>query len=190
MTKKTDQVTRLIVAVFLAVLGPCFIASADDEHKSAMARLSSLEGVFEVTGVRHTPDGPVPLQETTASAQYILNGFVLEETSQSDMGRPDLVSLLTHFSYDPHRQVYRISVSDDTFGIMDVYEGRFTADGALIATNLRSDVYFPLEGGDRMHFQLKWDLSEPSKSFDVLYSTNGGATWVPFYEMVYKPILQ
>jgi len=154
----------------------------------AMQRLAPLAGEFRVEGIRHTPDGPVALEPTEASIVFTLNGLALREESQSDMGRDVPVNLLTWFTWDPYREVYRIAVMDDSFGVMDIYEGRFVSEHRLVATNLRSNTYFPLEDGARMHFQLRWDLAAMPKTFDVLYTTDGGASWQPYFEMIYKAL--
>lgn len=169
-------------------------ASADtgvpvNPHLAAMDRLTPLLGSFEITGLRYTPDGPVALKKTEAVVESILGGYGLQEMSQSDFGMDDPVTLQTTFSYDPHRKIYRVSAFDDTFGLMDIYEGRFASESVLRVTNLRSDTYFPAgPDGERMHFQLMWDLGASPKTFHVLMSQDGGASWAPFYEMMYTPI--
>ncbi len=163
--------------------------ASQDAHKAAMQRLAPLEGSFAVTGVRHSQEGETPLPQSIAKSAYILNGFGLEETVEVDMGMEKPVTLLTTFSYDPYRKVYRVSVLDDTFGLLDVYEGRFNSEGVLSVTNLRSDSYFPMgEDGDRLHFMLQWTLNDPVKKFDILMTPDGGASWSPYFELEYTPV--
>lgn len=185
-----SALASLVILVFSAASA---LAAPSPEaatpHQAAMERLSPLVGHYEVTGQRYTPEGPTPLAETQASVEPILNGFGLMEVSQSDMGLAEPVSIRTTFSYDPYRKIYRITAFDDTFGVLDVYEGGFISEHILSVTNLRSDTYFPIdEQGTRGHFQLRWDLSDKNKKFDVLMSTDGGASWLPFYEMIYTPV--
>ncbi len=163
--------------------------TAHADPAEAMQRLASLAGEFRVEGIRHTADGPVDLVPTSATVEYTLNDLALVERSDTDLGREEPVGLMTVFGYDTYREVYRISVIDDTWGVPDIYEGRFVSDGVLIATNLRSDTHFPLEGGGRLHFQLRWDLSGDVKRFDVLMSGDGGASWQPYFETTYTRIL-
>ena len=141
-----------------------------------MQRLASLAGEFRVEGIRHTPDGPVELQPTSATVEFTLNDLALVERSETDLGREEPVALMTVFGYDTYRDVYRISVIDDAWGIPDIYEGRFVSDGVT---------HFPLEGGGRLHFQLRWDLTDDVKRFDVLMSGDGGASWTPYFETTY-----
>ncbi len=188
---------RLRRAVFVFGLSLCaFFAapafseeSPEDLHKAAMQRLAPLVGEYTAGGVRYTQDGEIPLQENTAKIDYILNGFGLEEKVKVDMGMEEPVTLLTTFSYDPYRQLYRVSVLDDTFGLLDIYEGRFNDKGVLSVTNLRADTYFPFgDDGGRLHFMLQWSLNSPVKTFDVLMTSDGGATWLPYFEMKYTPV--
>lgn len=173
---------RLLFAIAaIALLHP----TANADPAEAMQRLSSLAGEFRVEGVRHTPDGPVELKPTTATVAYTLNDLALVERSDTDLGQEEPVGLMTVFGYDTYREVYRISVIDDTWGVPDIYEGRFVSDGVLVVTNLRSDTHFPLEGGGRLHFQLRWDLTGDVKRFDVLMSGDGGASWSPYFETKY-----
>ena len=153
-----------------------------------MDRLQPLEGEFRIEGRRHTPDGPVLLTPTRATIEYTLNRFVLREEATVDMGLEQAVTLLTYFSYDEYRHVYRMAVMDDAFGLMDIYEGRFVDDSTLIATNLRSDTHFETGEGGRMHFQLRWRIGSRIRQFDVLVSTDAGASWTPYFEMTYTPV--
>ncbi len=165
------------------MLQPAFADPAE-----AMQRLASLAGEFTVEGVRHTPDGPVDLLSTSATVEFGLNDLTLIEQSDTDLGMEEPVALMTVFGYDTYRDVYRILVIDDTWGVPDIYEGRFVSDGVLVATNLRSDTNFPLEDGGRLHFQLRWDLSDEVKQFDVLMSSDGGATWQLYFETQYTRV--
>ena len=175
-----------LIASLLALLF-AMAANALAAPPTEMERLAAFQGLYRIEGVRHEPEGPVPLTPSEGRAEFILNGMMLQETAQVDMGDA-MVTLQTYFSFDSYRQVYRIAAMDDTFGLMDIYEGRFTADGVLVATNLRADTYFPLEGGQRLHFQLRYDFSKDVKTFDVLMTTDGGATWSPYFEMTYTPV--
>ncbi|RED16814.1 hypothetical protein [Parasphingopyxis lamellibrachiae] len=174
----------IVITITIASAG---VASAQSEEvQTAMQRLAPLTGTAQVSVVQHRPDGPVAMPATQSHGVFTLNGHGLRETLRFEQAPGDLITLETMFSYDANRDVYRIAVHDDDFGIMDIYEGRFTSDTVLIATNLRSDTYFPLDDGRHMHFQLRWDFSEEIVKFDVLYTTDGAATWHLFYEMEYS----
>jgi len=162
-------------------------ARAEETAEAAMARLAPLEGAFVSAGVRHGPEGAADLAPSPVEGTFILKGNILEIRSQSDMGEPTPVTLRTLISYDPHRGVYRIAAMDDTFPGLDVYDGRFTDETTLVATNLRSDTYFPLEDGRRLHFQLRWEIVPGAVGFDVLATADGGATWSPYFEETWTP---
>ena len=175
-----------LTALLLLVVAPGWTAA--DEASQAMERLQPLAGNYRIEGQRHAPDGPIKLTATQATIAYTLNRRALREDASVDMGLEQPVTLLTYFSYDEYRQVYRIAVMDDAFGLMDIYEGRFVDDATLIATNLRSDTHFPTADDGRLHFQLRWYLGGDVKQFDVLASTDGGASWTPYFEMTYTPV--
>ena len=188
-----NQLRHLFLALsfcfFAFSPAPLAAQETQDAHKAALERLSPLIGKFTVGGMRHTQEGKVPLPQSEAKVQKILNGYGLQESSEADMGMENPVRILTTFSYDPYRKLYRVSAMDDTFGLMDIYEGRFIEDGILAVTNLRSDTYFPMgDDGGRLHFMLRWTLNTPVKKFDVLMSTDGGASWAPYFEMTYTPV--
>lgn len=175
-----------LIAAAMALASAGAASAQSEEVQSAMQRLEPLTGTAQVSIVRHTPDGPVTMPATQSRGAFTLNGHGLREVVRFEQAPGDFITLDTMFSYDPNRDVYRIAVHDDDFGVMDIYEGRFTSDTVLVATNLRSDIYFPLDDGRRMYFQLRWDFAGDSVKFDVLYTTDGAATWHPFYEMEYS----
>lgn len=178
-----------ILSILLALMSIVGLGSPaqaqSEEAQAAMARLAPLVGVSQVTGVRHSPTGTTQLSPSQAEGQMILGGHALRETSQIEQQPGDIITLQSEFSFDQFRDRYRIAVLDDDFGLMDIYEGRFVSDTLLVATNLRSDTHFPLEDGRAMHFQLRWDFSEPTVHFDVLLTVDGGANWLPFFELEY-----
>ena len=178
-----------ILSVILALLSVAGLGSTvhaqSEEAQAAMVRLAPLVGVSQVSGVRHSPDGTMQLSPSQAEGEMILGGHALRETSHIEQQPGDVISLQTEFSFDQFRDRYRIAVLDNDFGLMDIYEGRFVSDALLVATNLRSDTHFPLEDGRAMHFQLRWDFSEPTVHFDVFLTVDGGANWLPFFELEY-----
>lgn len=175
-----------LIAITMAIASAGAASAQSEEAQTAMQRLEPLTGSAQVSIVQHTPNGPVTMPSTQSRGAFILNGHGLRETLRFEQTPGDFITLETIFSYDANRDIYRIAVNDDDFGIMDIYEGRFTSDTVLVATNLRSDIYFPLDDGRHMHFQLRWDFSEEIVKFDVLYTTDGAATWHLFYQMEYS----
>lgn len=153
----------------------------------AMARLAPLAGDWVVTGEIMGPNGAQAMAPGSASAHFTFNNRGLEETAQIALGADGLSELRTLFSYDPYREVYRLSVMDDAYGLLDVYEGGFDAEGRLVTTNLRSDTSFPIEGG-QLHFKLVHDFSgDEGHDFDVYMSTDRGESWMLYFDQHYAP---
>lgn len=181
------MLVRLTAALALLIVLPAVSGAQTPRERQAeaMARLHSMIGTWRVGGVRHTRDGAEPLRQGAATVALELDGRVLVERGQIDLAADDLTRIRTLFSYDPYRDVYRVMSIDEAYGLMDIYEGGFDAQGRLAVTNLRSDTHFPIESG-RLHFQLRWDLSDPdAHGFDVLMTTDGGASWRLYYEQTY-----
>ena len=95
--------------------------------------------------------------------------------------------LRTLFTYDPYREVYRLSVMDDAFGLLDIYEGAFDAQGRLVTTNLRADTSYPIEGG-QLHFKLVHDFTgSDGHAFEVYMSADRGESWQLYFDQHYAP---
>lgn len=171
-----------VIAILTAV------SSTAADSAAPMDKLAPLEGEFVLEGTRFTPDGPVANREIPTTGRFLLNGRMLEEHRFVDFGQPDLTEMLTQITYDQYRNVYRAAVIDDTWGIMDVYEGVFDEAGNLVMTNLRSDTFFPLPDGKKMHFRLSWGLADQPKTFRVDSSVDGGSSWQPMVEDVFVPV--
>ena len=166
-------------------------ALAQDDVSSrqleAMARLAPLAGDWLVTGEMMGPDGAQALEPGTAQAQYAFNQRGLEETAHIELGSEGMTELRTLFTYDPYRAVYRLSVMDDAFGLLDIYEGTFDAEGRLVTTNLRSDTSYPIEGG-QLHFKLVHDFTgSEGHDFEVYMSADRGESWMLYFDQHYAP---
>lgn len=152
----------------------------------ALEKFSPLIGTFDISGVRYTPDGEVPLTPTKSATQPIMGGHGLQDMSQIDVGSPELMGLQSTITYDQFRNIYRVTLLDDTLGLMDVYEGHFDSDNVLSVTNLRSNTYFPIgPNGEAMHFKLRWDLGASPITYEILMTVNGGESWDGFSKMTY-----
>ena len=90
----------------------------------------------------------------------------------------------TDFSYDQYREVYRLMAVDDTWGLMDIYEGDIM-DGALQVTNLRSGTASKLDDGRDLHFRLTIPLSGDERLMTIDRSVDEGLSWVPFFRVTY-----
>lgn len=152
----------------------------------ALEKFRPLIGTFDISGVRYTPNGEVPLTPTQSAIQPIMGGYGLQDMSQIDVGSPELMGLQSTITYDQFRKIYRVTLLDDTLGLMDVYEGDFDTDTVLSVTNLRSDTHFPIgPNGEAMHFKLRWDLGASPITYELLMTVDGGESWDNFSKMTY-----
>ncbi|GJL96567.1 MAG: hypothetical protein DHS20C06_03840 [Hyphobacterium sp.] len=177
-----------VCGIFLSVFAPTGIAGAasEDNSPSALQILEGHEGHWTVTGRRLDPDGWTDIAPQMAEIENVYGGRAYVETTQIDYGS-NQSGLQTTLTWDGFREVYRISALDEGFGLLDVYEGRLDSDGRLVATNLRSDTYFEFGEDTRLHFQLRWTfVSDDQFMFDVLMTTDGGASWTPYFELEYR----
>jgi len=181
----------IILGLALVVSGQtAWGQDASSRQLGAMERLAPLAGSWRVTGQILTPSGQVQLRTGTAETVYAFNDRGLDEVAVIDLGSPELTEMRSTFSYDPYRSVYRVTVMDDAYGLMDVYEGDFDADGRLVVTNLRSDTSFPIQGG-QLHFKLVYDFShESSHDFDVYLSADRGESWSLYFDQHYAALAE
>lgn len=179
----------MIVGLALVVTGQmAWGQDASTRQLQAMERLAPLAGSWRVTGQILTPSGAVDLRAGTAETVFAFNDRGLDELAVIDLGSPDLTQMRSTFSYDPYRSLYRVTVMDDAYGLMDVYEGDFDAEGRLVVTNLRSDTSFPIQGG-QLHFKLVYDFSpDNAHDFDVYLSTDRGESWSLYFDQHYEAV--
>ncbi|MEM9303000.1 MAG: hypothetical protein AAGE01_12860 [Pseudomonadota bacterium] len=91
----------------------------------------------------------------------------------------------TVFSWDQYRDVYRVAAMDDTWGLMDIYEGRLE-DGKLTVDNVRSGTTFPVGEGVERHFRLAIPIHGDERTMVIDASTDGGQTWGPAFRVDYR----
>lgn len=80
------------------------------------------------------------------------------------------------FSYDTAMRTYRIVSRDDRSGLMDVYQGDFNADGALVVSNLASGTHF-LDRGRRVHNRMTFVPDLGAWRVLIEGTADGGGTW-------------
>ena len=161
--------------------------NVSDRQIEALERLEPLAGDWVVTGQVMGPDGMQPLEPGEAQTRFVFNDRGLEENARIDLGGEGATHLRTLFSYDPYRELYRLSVMDDAYGLLDIYEGDFDYEGRLVATNLRSDTSYPIEGG-QLHFKLVYDFTHADgHEFDIYLSTDRGESWTLYFDQHYAP---
>ncbi|WP_440958534.1 DUF1579 family protein [Oceanicaulis sp. LC35] len=185
------EIKPIVLAVAaLGLLTGTALAQEDVSARqlAAMARLAPLAGDWVVTGEVMGPEGAQAMTPGTAQAHYAFNERGIEETAQIDLGSVDgLTELRTLFTYDPYREVYRLSVMDGAYGLLDIYEGGFDEEGRLVTTNLRADTAFPIEGG-QLHFKLVHDFTgSEGHDFAVYMTADRGESWLLYFDQHFAP---
>ena len=95
----------------------------------------------------------------------------------------------TVFSYDQYRKVYRVVAMDDTWGLMDVYEGTIVGD-ELLLTNIRSGTTFPMPGDKQRFFRLRVPLGGDRRTMVIDASEDGGENWFPSFRVEYQRLAE
>jgi len=177
------SIFSIIALAVYTLFSPISSAQMDD---SPLAFLDGHEGEWIASGRRMGPSGWVESQPMPTTIEALYGGRAYIERATHDFGQSQS-GLTTIFSWDSFREVYRIVALDEDFGLLDVYEGRMDAEGRLVVTNIRADTYFPFGESARLHFQLRWTFeSENQFDFDVLMTSDGGASWSPYFELTYQ----
>lgn len=99
----------------------------------------------------------------------------------------DGFNLETFITFDQYRKVYRKAVIDDTWGIMDIYEGNIE-NGKLILTNLKSETFFPITEKISRGFKLIIELKSNKRIMEILKTDDLGKTWQPAFKSIYTKI--
>jgi|GEM_PF-609141 len=167
-------------------------ANADDLPESAkapaeaMAKLGALQGTWKtVTEIAQEDGGWLEQSANIVAIKKSLRGLLLTESEvKRTSGDETSLGLKIDYTFDQYRKVYRVSVVDDGWGIMDIYEGGLE-DGALTLTNIRSGTSFPLDDDGEMFFHLAMPVAGDWRVLDINMSTDKGESWRPFYRVTY-----
>lgn len=194
--------TPIMTAVSLLTLGPNMLCAADaaalqDDNapqpyivpQAAMQKLAELQGQWSMVIEYSADEGETwsasPPQDVVVHFQQ--RNLLLTETPVE--AKPDDFNLITNIMYDQYRGVFRKSVMDDTWGLMDIYEGHVEGN-VLIMDNLRSDTSFPLPSGVQRHFRLSIDLKAENgvRRMTIDSSDDAGKTWMPRFKASYRNV--
>ncbi len=153
---------------------------------AAMEKLSALQGAWKTTTEIIDQEGVWNEQAVNhVSIESDFRGLLLTESETERLsGSEESPQLKIDYTYDQYREVYRVSVIDSGWGIMDIYEGALEA-GQLTVTNIKSDTSFPLDDGGQLHFRLQIPVTGNKKVVNINLSTDKGVTWRPFYRVTY-----
>jgi len=190
--KKITTAVGLFVAVIVAgYTNPPDVIAQDRPAQSVkphamMQKLAPLTGQWRMA-TEITEDGGKNWQQV---AEELINfeirhkGMLLAETpiSRSETG----FNMENYITYDQYREVYRSVAIDDSWGIMDIYEGNFIGD-TLVLTNLKSGTSFPVGDGKWRSFRLNINVEANLAERRMLIegSDDGGATWAPAFRVTY-----
>jgi hypothetical protein len=154
----------------------------------AMQKLNPLLGEWEIIS-EFTPDAgktwqAMPKKTIAVSLEH--KDLVLSEIPTG--GAPGGFEMMNFITYDQYRKVYRKAAMDDTWGIMDLYEGNFEGS-ELVVTNLKSGTFFPMPEGKWRAFKLRIELGDGNtRVTHIDHSEDGGATWVPSFKVSHTKI--
>ena len=97
----------------------------------------------------------------------------------------DGFNMETYLTFDQYRGVYRKVAIDDSWGIMDTYEGNFKGS-RLVLTNLKSGTSFPVGNNKWRFFRLNIEMPTAGRrSMLIEASDDSGETWTPAFKVVY-----
>ena len=152
---------------------------------AAMQKLAPMTGVWSAHTEYSADNGAnwQTMARADVEFSYQLKNLVLAEAP--DDHQSSGFQTATFFSYDQYRKIYRIAVMDDTWGIMDIYEGDIEND-KLVVTNLRSKTFFPIDEKTSRAFRLTIDISGASaRRMEIDKSDDGGKSWQPNFVVSY-----
>ncbi len=150
------------------------------EARQEMSRLAYLAGSWVARIEIMQQDGTWEVAgEERVEIRYLLDGLALREEPAEHPVNP--FRLEATLQYDQNRDVYRLAAMDDTWGNMDIYEGGWNGEGALVLTNLRAGTRFENPDGTSLSFRLTTRIDGPNANvFQVDMTADHGETWRPY----------
>jgi glyoxylase-like metal-dependent hydrolase (beta-lactamase superfamily II) len=166
-----------IVAEMMADTIPVRVPPIHQQVRAGMRSLRFLLGRWtgsQTPGDTSRTPLPQPI-EITSEVVPVLGGAAFE----GRMTTPGYRFVLT-FSYDVAQQLYRVAALDDVSGLLDIFEGKIGADGALTVDNLRLGTFYVNQRGERVHSRLRFAPTEGGLfRLDVSETVDRGANWTP-----------
>lgn len=169
---------RWTVAMTCAAVLWAPAASAQDDFRTKLRagveRLQFLKGDWR--GCMRNADKAGGWGAGTEKAAHFrpsLNDLYLETEMVSGKYRYIIV-----FSYDHAQGRYRIASRDDQSGLIDIYDGDFGADGALVVSNVGSGTHYAYKGVKYFN-RMSFLPTSGGWSMIVEASNDRGASWKP-----------
>ncbi|MCC3859582.1 DUF1579 family protein [Pseudemcibacter aquimaris] len=159
-------------------------ANAKSVLHEKMGKLSTLVGDWSQEHYTYSEEGT---WEKTGTSNLKLSKSLSDlmiSGETRDMVPAEGMNLELSFTYDLYRKIYRMSVVDSIYGLMDIYEGEFNQDGHLMLTNINKDTFFPVENG-AMHFRFTFKDDDPDKiSCFIEQTSDAGEKWSPMLNYI------
>lgn len=182
----------LFIATILSVI---FIFShvhaQQDIEKIPLAKIEKLEtllGTWQTENYAYQDNNWKQVATSVTTFTLKLKGkLITEEITNLVPNNSFIVETL--ISYDQYRNTYRLAAIDDTYGLMDIYEGDFTENGIIQFTNFRAGTNFPTADGGDMYFRLTFsEIDRNAREFLVENTVDNGATWTPMNKNILKKV--
>ncbi len=191
--KRSGVLLSMIVLISLLIIpleSSTAVAQQTDpgvRARAAVEKLTPLLGSYQLISDYSSDGGKswTKAEPTTVNFRRILKGMGIREVSTSP--EVPVFHLDTTFSYDQYRSVYRVMVLDDTWGVMDIYEGTIKG-GALIVTNIRAQTGFPISADVTRYFRLTFPITSGKRVMTIDASDDGGKNWMPNFKVTYNPL--
>lgn len=153
-----------------------------------MAKFETLLGNWQTKNYEYQDNEWKQIATSTATFSKKLKGkMITEEISNLEPNTSFIVETL--ISFDQYRDIYRLAAIDDTYGLMDIYEGDFIEDGVIQFTNFRSGTNFPTGDGGEMYFRLTLsEINNDTRELLVENTIDHGKTWTPMNKNIFKKI--
>ncbi|MCC3859741.1 DUF1579 family protein [Pseudemcibacter aquimaris] len=173
---------NIFFAFLLSLLTSFSFAQNNDVEKvplEKMAMLSSILGEWDTVQYLWQDDEWKQIATSDVTYHSKLKGKLITEEISNLV--PDNIFIVeTFITYDQYRNLYRLAAVDDTYGLMDIYEGDFISENELQLTNLRAGTNFPSQNDGEMYFRLTFtEIDKNTREFLVEKSSDEGANWEP-----------
>lgn len=150
-----------------------------------MQKLAPMVGTWTLA-MEYSPDDGATWQKAPSSEvqfSYQMKNLILGEKPLDESSVT--FQTASFYSYDQYRKTYRIAVLDDTWGIMDIYEGNIE-NGILVATNLKAGTTFPMSETVSRAFRLNITIADSTERKMIIEkSDDGGKSWQPNFKLIY-----